>query len=226
MISPTYINYSTAHFLKSAAKLSQCPDDIDCEIAFAGRSNAGKSSALNALTQNPKLARTSKTPGRTQLINYFQLVGTPFALVDLPGYGFAKVPKTVKEEWQRELDNYLTKREVLSGLVLLMDIRHPLKDFDTAMLNWAQKASMPVHILLTKADKLKRGPAQAELLKVRKAVQALDTEVTVQTFSSLTGDGLAELKQVLTRWFKNTAKEQHAEEEWKSASGLDAATAE
>lgn len=213
MISPTYINYSNASFLKSAAKLSQCPSDIDCEIAFAGRSNAGKSSALNALTQNNKLARTSKTPGRTQLINYFQLMGTPFALVDLPGYGFAKVPKTVKEEWQRELDNYLTNRKVLSGLVLLMDIRHPLKDFDTAMLNWAHQANMPVHVLLTKADKLKRGPAKTELLKVQKFVKAFTNEVSVQTFSSLTGDGLDELKRVLTAWFKNTAKEQQAREE-------------
>lgn len=213
MISSTYINYSNATFLKSAAKLSQCPTEIDCEIAFAGRSNAGKSSALNALTKNAKLARTSKTPGRTQLINYFQLVGTPFALVDLPGYGFAKVPKAVKEEWQNELDNYLTKREVLAGLVLLMDIRHPLKDFDTAMLNWAHQADMPVHVLLTKSDKLKRGPAQAELLKVRKIVKAFNNEVSVQTFSSQTGEGLTELEQVLTRWFKSSKTEKSVNEE-------------
>lgn len=208
MINPININYSQAQFLKSAAKLAQCPKDISREIAFAGRSNAGKSSALNSLTQNNKLARTSKTPGRTQLINYFQLVGTSFALVDLPGYGFAKVPMTIKEEWQRELDRYLTERDNLVGLVLLMDIRHPLKDFDTAMLNWAQQASMPVHVLLTKADKLKRGPAKTALLEVRKAVKSYSTQITVQTFSSLNGEGLAELKQVLNEWFLTDIEEE------------------
>lgn len=207
MTTPININYSAAQFLTSAAKLSQCPDEIEREIAFAGRSNAGKSSALNCLTQNNKLARTSKTPGRTQLINYFQLVGTSFALVDLPGYGFAKVPMAVKEEWQRELDRYLTQRDNLAGLVLLMDIRHPLKDFDIAMLNWAQATNMPVHVLLTKSDKLKRGPAKTSLLEVRKAVKSFANQVTVQTFSSLNGDGLAELKSVLNRWYLDGADE-------------------
>ena len=201
MTKPNTPDYSKAQFLKSAAKLSQCPSDLMREIAFAGRSNAGKSSALNCLTQNHKLARTSKTPGRTQLINYFELPDTPFALVDLPGYGFAKVPKAIKEEWQRELDNYLTKREVLCGLVLLMDIRHPFKDFDLAMLNWAEQANMPVHILLTKADKFKRGPAQNVLMQVRKTVKELGIPVSVQTFSSLNGDGIKELERVLNHWF-------------------------
>lgn len=201
MITPTKINYSHTQFLKSAAKLSQCPQEVIREIAFAGRSNAGKSSALNCLTQNHKLARTSKTPGRTQLINYFQLVGTSFALVDLPGYGFAKVPMAVKEEWQRELDRYLTERKALAGLVLLMDVRHPLKDFDTAMLNWAQQASMPVHILLTKADKLKRGPAKTALLEVQKAVKVYANTISVQLFSSLNAEGLDQLKAVLNGWF-------------------------
>lgn len=195
------LTYTNARFLKSAAKLSQCPSDIEREVAFAGRSNAGKSSALNCLTDNKKLARTSKTPGRTQLINYFQLGDAPLALVDLPGYGFAKVPLAIKEAWQRELDNYLTKREAMVGLVLLMDIRHPLKDFDVAMLNWAEKARMPVHILLTKSDKLKRGPAQSELLKLRKSLSNRQAATTVQTFSSLNGEGLAELKKQLNLWF-------------------------
>lgn len=201
MTSQHSLTYTSAHFLKSAAKLGQCPPDIEREVAFAGRSNAGKSSALNCLTDNKKLARTSKTPGRTQLINYFQLGDAPLALVDLPGYGFAKVPLAIKEAWQRELDNYLTKREAIVGLVLLMDIRHPLKDFDVAMLNWAEKAQMPVHVLLTKADKLKRGPAQAELLKLRKQLSSRRAPSTVQTFSSLNGEGLGELKKLLNSWF-------------------------
>lgn len=203
--------YTNTRFLKSAAKLSQCPVEIEREVAFAGRSNAGKSSALNCLTGNNKLARTSKTPGRTQLINYFQLGDKPLALVDLPGYGFAKVPLAVKNEWQKELDNYLTRREALVGLVLLMDIRHPLKDFDTAMLHWAERAQMPVHILLTKADKLKRGPAQAALLQVRKAVAELRVPVSVQTFSSLKGDGLKILQKTLDQWLL-PALEEAAEE--------------
>lgn len=201
MSTSASLTYTNARFLKSAAKLSQCPSEITREVAFAGRSNAGKSSALNRLTDNKRLARTSKTPGRTQLINYFQLAELPLALVDLPGYGFAKVPLAIKEEWQRELDNYLTNREAIVGLVLLMDIRHPLKDFDTAMLNWADQAQLPVHVLLTKSDKLKRGPAQSTLLQVRKEVAKYTNAVTVQTFSSANGDGLAELKAQLNGFF-------------------------
>ncbi|MAE20834.1 MAG: ribosome biogenesis GTP-binding protein YihA/YsxC [Pseudomonadota bacterium] len=193
--------YATAAFDKSAAKLSQCPTDIIREVAFAGRSNAGKSSALNRLTAQKKLARTSKTPGRTQLINFFRLGESKLALVDLPGYGFAKVPVDKKNEWQRELETYLNRRQALCGLVLLMDIRHPLKEFDNAMLDWAAEANMPVHVLLTKADKLKRGPAQSTLLKVRKAVADLGDLVTVQTFSSLSGDGIKDLEKQLTSWF-------------------------
>lgn len=192
------LNFNKVQFLQSAAKLSQCPQDILREVAFAGRSNAGKSSALNCLTDNRKLARTSKTPGRTQLINYFTIPEYPLALVDLPGYGFAKVPVAVKNEWQAQLDNYLNNRNALSGMVLLMDIRHPLKEFDNAMLDWAQEQQMPIHILLTKADKLKRGPGQATLHKVRKAVSDLGDLVSVQTFSSQTGEGLPQLKQILT----------------------------
>lgn len=192
--------YTNAEFEKSAAKLSQCPTDIIREVAFAGRSNAGKSSALNTLTGNKKLARTSKTPGRTQLINFFRLGETKLALVDLPGYGFAKVPLATKNEWQKELETYLNRRQALCGLVLLMDIRHPLKEFDNAMLDWAAEAGMPVHILLTKADKLKRGPAKSTMLKVQRAVADLGDLVTVQTFSSHNGDGLKILQNKLTSW--------------------------
>lgn len=200
MIEQVSLTYTNTFFVKSAAKLSQCPTDILREVAFAGRSNAGKSSALNTLTELKKLARTSKTPGRTQLINFFQVGEAPLALVDLPGYGFAKVPVAVKNEWQKELDHYLNNRDSLVGLVLLMDIRHPLKEFDNAMLDWAGETGMPVHILLTKADKLKRGPAQSTLLKVKKAVADLGDLVTIQTFSSLTGDGMKELKRRLNTW--------------------------
>ncbi len=200
MIEQESLTYTNTHFVKSAAKLSQCPMEILREVAFAGRSNAGKSSALNRLTGHKKLARTSKTPGRTQLINYFQIGELPLALVDLPGYGFAKVPLAVKNEWQRELDNYLQNRDALIGLVLLMDIRHPLKEFDNAMIQWAKRAEMPLHILLTKADKLKRGPAQSALLQVRKAVSSLGKLVSVQTYSSLNGEGTGELQKRLNSW--------------------------
>ncbi|MCT7359122.1 MAG: YihA family ribosome biogenesis GTP-binding protein [Thalassobium sp.] len=200
MIEQESLTYTNTHFVKSAAKLSQCPMDILREVAFAGRSNAGKSSALNRLTGHKKLARTSKTPGRTQLINYFQIGELPLALVDLPGYGFAKVPLAVKNEWQRELDNYLQNRDALIGLVLLMDIRHPLKEFDNAMIQWAKRSEMPLHILLTKADKLKRGPAQSALLQVRKAVSSLGNLVSVQTYSSLNGEGTDILQKRLNSW--------------------------
>lgn len=194
------LTYTNTRFVKSAAKLSQCPLDILREVAFAGRSNAGKSSALNRLTGHKKLARTSKTPGRTQLINYFQIGELPLALVDLPGYGFAKVPLAVKNEWQRELDNYLQNRDALIGLVLLMDIRHPLKEYDNAMIQWAKRSEMPLHILLTKADKLKRGPAQSALLQVRKAVSSLGNLVSVQTYSSQSGEGTDILQKRLNGW--------------------------
>lgn len=220
MIETLSLTYTNAQFLKSAAKLSQCPENIEREVAFAGRSNAGKSSALNCLTDNKKLARTSKTPGRTQLINYFQLGESSLALVDLPGYGFAKVPVAKKNEWQRELGNYLENRDALIGLVLLMDIRHPLKEFDVAMLDWAEKVKMPVHLLLTKADKLKRGPAQAALLQVKKACANRRNTITVQTFSSLSGDGLKLLQKQLNTWFYPVENET-AELDAESGSAID-----
>lgn len=213
MLDQESLTYTNTRFIKSAAKLSQCPLEIEREVAFAGRSNAGKSSALNRLTGNRKLARTSKTPGRTQLINYFQVGDKPLALVDLPGYGFAKVPLAVKEEWQRELDHYLTNRQALVGLVLLMDIRHPLKEFDLAMVQWAERSSMPVHILLTKADKLKRGPAQSALLAVRKALKGIGTTVTMQTFSSHNGEGLEILQAQLDQWLLPVADDTVAAED-------------
>ncbi len=197
--SPERPNYRAAEFLTSAAKLSQCPADEGWEVAFAGRSNAGKSSAINTLTGNRKLARTSRTPGRTQLINFFSLAEHQ-RLVDLPGYGYAKVPEKVKREWTRQLEYYLQERRSLRGLVLLMDVRRPLQEFDRMMLDWAMAAQMPVHILLTKADKLKKGPASSSLHKVRGELAGHAELVSVQLFSALKKTGLPELSTVLDHW--------------------------
>lgn len=201
MLEQQTLIYTKTHFLQSAAKFTQCPQWDGIEIAFAGRSNAGKSSALNSLTEQRKLARTSKTPGRTQLINFFQIGDTPYRLVDLPGYGFAKVPKAVKIEWQKQLGSYLENRDCLRGLVLVMDIRHPLTEFDMMMVDWARDAEMPLHVLLTKADKLKRGPAKATMLKVKKELKDLGDLVSVQMYSSLKEDGVKELRKRLSTWF-------------------------
>ncbi len=188
-------------FLTSANQLSQLPPDEGLEVAFAGRSNAGKSSALNALTDQRSLARTSKTPGRTQLINFFVL-DEQRRLVDLPGYGYAKVPEAVKRHWQQVLADYLQVRHCLRGLVLLMDIRHPLKDFDRQMLDWCNHRRMPVHILLTKADKLKRGPAGNTLQQVRKTLKAEYPLATVQLFSSLDKQGVEQAREKLAEWLE------------------------
>ena len=196
---PAIPNYRRAAYLTSAAKFSQCPPDEGWEVAFAGRSNAGKSSAINSLTGNSKLAKTSRTPGRTHLINFFELSDCQ-RLEDLPGYGFAKVPLAVKREWTKQLENYLQQRQCLRGMILLMDVRHPLQAFDQQMLDWALSASMPVHILLTKADKLKRGPASATLLKVRAQLEQHKDLVSVQLFSSLKHTGHEQLLQVINAW--------------------------
>lgn len=197
------INFNLARYLISAPSLAQCPPETGVEVCFAGRSNAGKSSAINTLTNNGKLARTSKTPGRTQMINYFSLGSDQLRLVDLPGYGYAKVPLAMKREWDKHMAEYLQERQTLAGMVLMMDVRHPFQEFDTTMINWAVEAEMPVHILLTKADKLKKGPAQATLLDVRKHLKAAkaDDLVSAQLFSSLKKTGLPELNDVLNRWF-------------------------
>jgi GTP-binding protein len=202
--APPPPSYRAAEFMTSASRLSQCPPDEGWEVAFAGRSNAGKSSAINSLTGNRKLAKTSKTPGRTQLINFFRLSDCQ-RLVDLPGYGYAKVPQAVKEKWTKNLENYLQRRQSLRGLILLMDVRHPLQPFDNQMLNWALAAGMPVHILLTKADKLKRGPAGSALLKVRAALKQQGDRVSVQLFSALKHSGHEELEAVLNTWLTDAS---------------------
>jgi GTP-binding protein len=194
-------DFRRARFITSASRLTQCPADEGAEVAFAGRSNAGKSSCINVLTDNRHLARTSKTPGRTQLINFFAIDGeAQQRLVDLPGYGYAKVSHATKEEWQLHLEDYLRHRKTLRGLVLLMDIRHPLKDFDCNMLDWAKDAGMAVHCVLTKADKLNRGPAQQELFRVRKLLAPWGDRISVQLFSALSKQGAEELAGVLDNW--------------------------
>ncbi|MFT0211427.1 ribosome biogenesis GTP-binding protein YihA/YsxC [Pseudomonas sp. F1_0610] len=195
-----------ASFLISAARVEQCPPDEGLEIAFAGRSNAGKSSALNTLT-HANLARTSKTPGRTQLLNFFTL-DQQRRLVDLPGYGYAKVPIPLKQHWQKHLEAYLSSRESLAGLVLLMDIRHPLTPFDCMMLDWAQSSDMPLHILLTKADKLTFGAAKNELLKVQKEINSRwGDNVSIQLFSATKRTGIEQAREVLATWLELTATE-------------------
>ena len=190
--------YSHARFLMSVPEPHQAPPDVGYEVAFAGRSNAGKSSALNALTQRRSLARTSKTPGRTQHLVFFELDGER-RLVDLPGYGFAKVPEKIRRQWGLAMENYFSERQSLQGLILLMDVRHPLTDFDKQMLQWCKHVSMPVHILLTKADKLKRGAAMNSLLKVQKAL-AEHKNVSVQLFSALKHTGVDQARAVLDSW--------------------------
>jgi GTP-binding protein len=192
------LNFRDAHFVMSAARVEQAPPDEGAEVAFAGRSNAGKSSAINALTEQRKLARTSRTPGRTQLINFFALSDWQ-RLVDLPGYGYAKVPIAVKDAWNRELARYLETRRSLRGLVLLMDVRHPLQDFDRNAIAWAQAVNLPVHAVLTKADKLKRGPARSTELRVQKE---LGSRASVQLLSAQDGTGVEALRKHITSWLQ------------------------
>jgi len=210
---PSDARYRAARFIMSAAKLSQLPPDTGYEIAFAGRSNAGKSSAINRLCCQKALARTSKTPGRTQLINFFQL-DEQRHLVDLPGYGYAKVAEDIKRRWQQTMEAYLSSRQSLQGLVLLMDVRHPLKAVDQQLLDWCWQVGMPVHVMLTKADKLKRGAAQNTLLQVQRELDTRAPEglCSVQLFSSLKGTGLKEAYRVLDHWlgFSGETEENNA----------------
>lgn len=199
------IHYQNTHFITSAPDIRHMPVDAGIEIAFAGRSNAGKSSALNRLTNQRNLAKTSKTPGRTQLINLFK-VQDNCHIVDLPGYGFAQVPLEMKKKWQQSLGEYLQKRECLGGLVVLMDIRHPMKDLDQQLIYWAVDCDIPVQVLLTKADKLKSGARKEQLLKIRQAAIAFGGDVSVDLFSSLNGIGVDQLRSKLDEWFAPAAQ--------------------
>ena len=189
--------YLSARYVISAHRLDQLPPDAGFEVAFAGRSNAGKSSAINALTGQKALARTSKTPGRTQQIVIFE-IDADRRIADLPGYGFARVPEKLKAHWRAVMQRYFEERECLRGVILVMDVRHPMKPFDEQMLAWCSASGVPCHVLLTKADKLKRGPAQAALHAVRRE---LPPGATVQVFSARTGDGLDRLVACLGEWY-------------------------
>ncbi len=191
-------------FKTSANSLSQLPNDSRGEIAFAGRSNAGKSSALNMLTGQKTLARTSKTPGRTQLINYFEVKDSLY-LVDLPGYGYAKVPLPMREHWQKILQGYFEKRESLDALIMLMDSRHPLTDLDKQMLHWCEFQELPTHILLTKADKLSKNEANKTLHQVRKVLaDEFSIPITAQLFSSTKPEiGLQDALHYLSQWVEH-----------------------
>ncbi len=184
--------------------MAHVPADNGFEVVFAGRSNAGKSSALNALSGQKSLARTSKTPGRTQQLVFFALDDT-HRLVDLPGYGYAKVPVAMQRRWQKTLDEFLTTRKSLKGMVLMMDSRHPLREFDEQMLEWCAHQGMPVLVLLTKADKLKNGPAKSTLLQVKKALSELP-DVTVQLFSALKNTGVTEARRHIINWLELSPK--------------------
>jgi GTP-binding protein len=202
-VTESRIDFRRAKFLISAPDIAHLdqylPGDIGVEIAFAGRSNAGKSSALNALTEQKSLARTSKTPGRTQLINVFQL-DDDRRLVDLPGYGFAQVPLALKNKWQQALGEYLQKRACLSGVVVLMDIRHPLKDLDMQMIEWAVLSNIPVLALLTKSDKLTQSVKMKTVNDVRAALKSFGDKVQVETLSSLKGTGKPKVLSILNDW--------------------------
>ena len=191
--------YRRTRFVISAHRLSQLPPDEGREVAIAGRSNAGKSSALNRLTGQKKLARVSKTPGRTQLINFFE-VDPGHYLVDLPGYGYAKVPDAIRQHWRSTLQHFFATRRSLCGLLLIMDIRHPLAELDRQMLDWCAAQSLAVQILLTKADKLKRGPALNTLQKVRQQLRREYQQADAHLFSALTGQGVDDTLAVLDRW--------------------------
>ncbi len=192
--------YHQAKFMLSASKVSEAPEDQGKEVAFAGRSNAGKSSALNTLTRQNALARISKTPGRTQLLNFFE-IDAQSKFVDLPGYGYAKVPLAVKKQWHKMMEDYLHQRNALCGIVLVSDIRHPLTDFDMQMIEWCEYSKLPLHMLLTKADKLNYGAAKNTLLKVQRELQGHDAEITLQLFSALKKTGVDDIHKVLDQWF-------------------------
>jgi GTP-binding protein len=195
--------FRVARYLMGAAKLDQLPPDEGIEVALAGRSNAGKSTALNAITDQKSLAKTSKTPGRTQLINLFR-IDDDNRLTDLPGYGFAKVSKDQKAQWQKTLSRYLQERQCLRALVVFMDIRHPLKETDKEMVQWAVTANIPVHVVLSKADKLKSGARKAALLTANKRLARISDQITSQLFSANSKLGLEDLISKLASWYPFT----------------------
>ncbi|SBT08260.1 putative GTP-binding protein EngB [Candidatus Accumulibacter aalborgensis] len=199
--------FQNAAFDKTVADLRDLPTDSQCEVAFAGRSNAGKSSAINTLANHSRLAFVSKTPGRTQHLNYFRLEPGKY-LVDLPGYGFAKAPEEIRSQWEALLAPYLQHRAALSGLVLIMDSRHPLTELDLQMLGWFAPTGKPVHVLLSKADKLTRQQQVLALRAVQAAVKDMGGQCTVQLFSSLQKSGVPAAEAVLAAWLGLTTRDE------------------
>ncbi len=179
--------------------MSQLPEDVGAEVAFAGRSNAGKSSAINAITGSKSLARIGKTPGRTREINFFQLAPA-CRLVDLPGYGYAKVPKRMKAHWGQLIADYLSRRASLRGVVVIMDVRRPFTDLDQQLVDWCAGAGLAVHVLLTKCDKLSRGAGSQALGKARRLVSNQSLAINLQLFSALKSIGTEEARNQLIQW--------------------------
>lgn len=195
------IPYPKTYFLLSAADVKQLPKDEGIEVAIVGRSNSGKSSVLNRITQNKKLARVSKTPGRTQHINMF-IIDEKRRIADLPGYGYAKAPPKAKAIWRKAIEAYFQTRTSLKGLVLVMDIRHPLKELDKQMLEFCETKGLNVHILLNKQDKLNKNEVKKTQQEVNNFLTHYTNSVTVQGFSALNANGLKELISVLDSWFQ------------------------
>ncbi len=195
------VPYQNMKFMLSVVRMKDAPADEGWEVAFAGRSNAGKSSGLNALASQNSLARTSKTPGRTRELNYFEL-DTQRRVVDLPGYGYAKVSRQMQKQWHSLLEDFLQNRQSLQGILIFMDIRHPMSDFDLQLLDWCEYRQLPVHILLTKADKLGYGNAKSTLLKIKQELEPAEMPASAQMFSALKKTGLDEAYETLDRWFQ------------------------
>ena len=203
--------YHQAKFINSSPDLKDTPEDQGKEIAFAGRSNAGKSSAINTLTRQNGLARISKTPGRTQMLNFFE-INDQKRFVDLPGYGYAKVPIAVKKKWHELMEKYLTQRKSLCAIILVMDVRHPLTEFDWQMVDWCQHTGLPLHILLTKADKLTYGAAKNTLMQVQKELIDINFPLTIQLFSALKKTGVEEVHKALNYLFNQVEFEEESEQ--------------
>ena len=195
--------FQHVRFLKSASTVRDFPEDAGAEVAFCGRSNAGKSSAINAICQQNSLARTSKTPGRTRLINFFKL-GSDARLVDLPGYGYAKAPAKVQQQWQNLMQSYLVHRHALCGLILLMDIRHPLTEIDWTMIQWSEHYRLPLYILLTKADKVNRNAMMKSHTRVASDLERHGFDAGTQIFSATRRTGISQAQKKISAWITRT----------------------
>lgn len=193
-------HYQKATFLLSVADVKQLPPDLGIEVAIVGRSNAGKSSVINKITQNKSLARVSKTPGRTQMINLFT-IDESRRFADLPGYGYARVPLAAKRKWEKTINEYIQGRESLRGLVLVMDIRHPMRDLDWQLIDYCESREMPVHILLNKSDKLSNNEVNNTVRNVKSELEGHEALISYQVFSALKGVGVKELHLLLDKWY-------------------------